>query len=1447
MTPAKSLSDLLISDTFLPRSNDASQFTQELERTFLNHKMHLQSLEVIKLWIFVFLYNLPSLMSSSNISKGYLEVIDGSFKLFYIKNYTSDVINIATFTFGQEQNYLYPESDEKICSISGPSLAKVMADKYTKIELIKYKILLVQRMPLILVSVEHKCTEPKYSATNTSVALFEPIKIEPRWCTEYILSLDTLNDQIVRFIEGLFELSRPRIITATGFPVDSPKFLLTSIATFFMSQTSSKFGNVRTELQINHNEEFEGLWVQIDGSPLIFFEYSENNPENSTLHRLAPYAAALINEAYLKYEIFHQKDTFMLKTQKHEHGLDTSTLENVLFLFPDDIGKLVESVERDLFIAFRNLPSDLDMFHFFQGRIMADKSNTQFYDLYTDGNSCSIVQLDDQGVKFCFTNEHDEKLELGLNAASCFNEKIIPHFQINISVIATKNIQRKLTFSELISLPKPNIIDETETRYCTDRVKPMTLKFVLEFYYLNAHEFFTNFKSLGKSVHEIIRLTKVNFQQAKSIILGALIGMFPAHSFVEKTLLVHNSADFEIRYQVEFETTKNFADVKHTVNFWQSYVKRMNLTTKIYMIFIVLDESDDKFVILDSIYLQVDPNFPAKHLKFMKDVSDNDLQVLSLENLPLDLIIDNKSMEKSELFHIKNTISFARALNYYADNQDVSTNIHKLIVYSQLGANIAFGIRGKLSKFRYHVRTDYFDKMSQLRNFHDKTSLKDLTIVIPDYIMNKLMDKSIQENVPEIPKIPNETLTTLKPAFQLISSAEKIGFIDFEVHINKVSLVNGQDPANVDDSSIKNTWQAEEVAMLTKTLARYDVAFDHVKFLTVTDVHGVINCREVKSSNDPQSGQICTYTAAKSQHTMIDMNSRICCKPDRSIRKTSGIKIESFKCSDDNSTQTNVDHVFHDGFVNENMFSVSKTHSEKSTCVFHLSGKMSAVFGKNDNSNIFIASEGFVTVIGGKFDDVFVLPRYHDNVHGFFDGKAGRNTLLILFVETWFNDNINMVFPTIVIDAESPKHNSIMKIYKKSNPKEVIRLLNIQNIIGRERKRETLLNATCQLEYIELKGGNAGYWDEISIGKTAKNCPTGLTIILDSLTELTVDARQNRLIEYVVNSGPVKICVNNAEEHSVLGLVVVKSDFQEFDRVKVEFENDNETRNVSLYLNSNEAPHVLVFNVKGQVQIKFNDHTLILDNHKHVLLKNTDLSTTTWKLKDKIITYTVKTGSDCNIFNDLFSLDEKTMQNTDYYHTFKIRSAEMNSKIDFQTNITLDQAQSSLTNVLDLRQITQDDIRDKLQISFLKSTDSDQYDEVVAWLPSSDAKNDDPNVLANLYLSVTRKSQIYVITDTRLLKLTTNYRFEDVYFAAAKNTVLVLDEKAIVDVYFGRIVNKLLRGKCKMSRSHGNLMIKKECDVMTGNCDSITIIFWNYDKNRQLFDKIGNLHGRINL
>jgi len=1456
---AKSLSDLFINDKILPGSSDASKFTLEMEKIFLNHKMHFQGIDVIKFWMFVFLYNFPSFLScdtSTIVSQGYVEVLHENFKFYYVKNDTDDVLNIASFSFNKENDF--PELEDEVahqCSVLWPSLAKMIADKNRTVEFMSYKVFLVEKIPFVSVTVE-KCAGTHYTI-SPYVALFEPIQKMDRNCVDKKPSngftFDSLNSQILQHLSNLFKLSKQKIVTATDFSAGDNKFLLTALNVFFVSQPD-KYGDVKTEIQtdLDGDDFFEGLWVQIRGAPLMYFEC--DNEKNSS-HRQAPHAAALISDNYLKYNVFHDWGTFMLRTCKQSHGLLNSPIASALFSYPNKVENLVTAIQGDLMVAFRNLP-DLDMTKYVLGRLIGDRANTDIYDVYYDDESSIIIQSFANTVKFSFP-QNSSNVQKANDACrdAFFNGQLFSFHLINIKTVVDNPTQRKLIINKSdFDKPANSTPGGQNGPSCNPLPEAITVKAVKNYeLYNKAPRFFACSECIGEVVWEVTRSEKLTFHQAQSKITGILTGMFPTHSFVAKSLVIHNTDDLETVYQIEFEKAEHVKHISDTVAFWKSYDKSTNFPLKVNIIVIVLRIAVDESVGIDSICLPVDTS-SAKCWNFCVQLS-NKLITVNLTSLTFPLTVNNNLIDKSGHFQIEETLSLSTALSS-SENDNTLSRIDDLIVYAQLGPNIALGVQEKLKKLGYDIRTDFFDKISQVTM--DSTKMNDRTIALPDILINPFKDLPVEKEAPEIHASPEGNLK--QNLDHLVSLAERLGTFNLEQHVNKVSQVNGIDPFQV-ETILTDKWEEVEASLLQKTVDDYAIVIRDVKYLTLRDIHYIVQCNTVGSTlTNPNTHHICSNTVSKSQHTMIDMTNRVFCTPERPLQTSQGASVESFQCSDDSSLVTN--RV--DGFANENMYSIARTkkHDSNDISLVHLSGKMSMVFGKSDMKNIFVAAEGFVTAVGGPLNDVFVLPRFDNGVRGVFDGRDGSNTLLIL---NEINGSSGQSRDSrIVIDTVASDIDSAMKIYQASSPNEFIRLLNFQRIIGRQLKSEELLNVGCQIRYIKLNGCNDNNSDKITIPKTDTVCTSDLRIFLDVRTVVDVDAQQERKIEYVVDNGPVKInLINNDPQHpTTLGLIVVQYDLQKFEQIKVELKANDESRNqrnIYLYLGSDQPPHVCIYNLNGRAEIRFNDYTLIMDERKHTLLKNNENHQddmglmSTWQIVNNIITYTFSNGNH-SIDHYLRSLDDRSVDNVDYLHVFQMGHPGSYVRDDFPISLALDEVQSGQLNVLDLRPLIHKHVWGNIQISFIPGPRPGVYDEVLVWLP--DKSRDEEKILVDVYLTLASTSPpFYAVTDTRLICLApdkhddnTNNRFNTVVFnETAKRqmlSALVFDETTIRDVYFRKIINGVMQGQYKIIRSHGNVMVKEEeCD---GSC-SPAIILWNYDKKSRLFDKIVNLPSWIHF
>jgi len=1445
----QSLTGLFLSDKAHPGTGDASEFSLALEKVLLNQKLHLQSLEVIKLWVLIFLFNMvPNQLLScgpDKISHGYFEVLNDTLKIYYYpKNDSTHSLKISSFSFENKFEHIYPESDEKvpeICSVLVSSEAKTLTEKHANVDFTSYTVSLIENIPLVSVTF-HKCDQVSFYVISESNVFFEAIKLENlKQCEiliEFSWSFETWNALLLQYIRSLFVFVKPSMVAVTGFVPDSNSFLVTALIVFLTSH-QAEFRNVTTEIQLNSDGDFVGIWVQLASAPLMFLQYAKNLNLSS---RLAAHTIALTNENYLQYEIYHEHGTFMLRIrEKIQHSiLNFNQLQPELFLYQNQLETFLTAMQGDLFEFHMNC-RDLDTTeNYLLGRFLGDQQNANFYNIFTNDNYSTVtLQSFAYVIKFGFTD--DKVLDQDSNCnITFFHGRILPYYVIQI----TNSLQKSTRPEFVVHNATINLNNHTN---CNAKHKLQRIKAIEKYSNLRAEELFNCPECLGKIVMGATKLKNMTFQQTKSLIIGLFIGMFPVHSFMEKSLVIHKSDDLESCYQVEFETKYHFSDVQHTVGFWKNYAKTMNLAVKVHIVVIVLSETskgNDKSVSLDSICLEF-VHSDAKRWKFGAQMpNDEHLPVLSLELLPFVLTIDNRPDQKPKNVNLKETVVFGKQFSSSGEQNQLN-KVNSLIVYAQMGANLAFGVREKLAKLGYTIRTDYFDKISQIRANQIET--KNSTIAIPDYLIGSIRDlTAYRSNIAENVSIPEEKFTRKREPNQLIASAEQIGAIDLEIHVNKVALVNGMNPKNTEPSLTK-TWKKMEADQLQRMLKQYNAkTFDHVKFLTVPDIHSISQCN--------QTGNVwfgtahtCDSGSVKSQHTMIDMTKRIWCTPELPIDLFQhGIKVESFHCSDDGSNKQNTR-----GFPNENMFSISKTYTETSLAVISLAAKMSQVLGKIDSSNIFLATEGFVSITGSPLDDVLVLPRYPNKLQGFFDGKGGKNTLLILHLNKWIKQGQK----TVIIDSAGVQENKAMKMYKASNPKEYIRLLNIQKIIGREEQQEKLLNVGCHVEFVHLKGGYRSFWDEISIPKLKSDCNTDLNLILDARTEIFVDAQQNRYIEYTIDSGPVKITVKNSSRNSVLGLIVVEDSFLNFDNVNIVFETDRQSRNISFSLDSsNQTPYLMITNVSGRVQVKFEDFILIMDSKNHTIIKNQQNQNdddqdvgfmSNWKLDDKnqIITYTFTNGTHY-IDHNLLSLDEKTTQSDQYIHVYEIDDHGM------PVTVTLDETQSSLVNVLDLRalNIVQTYGWGRVQLSAVKSTATDQCDEIAVWIPDDETTKNESQILAELYLTMTETSTIFVVTETVLVKLKPRTtKFKNVIFEdhLEHQKFIVLDSNSILDMFFGKMVTKIIMGEHRISRAHGNLIIEEVCEK-NESCSSSGIIFWNYDQDQRIFDKVANLPGWIN-
>jgi len=1421
---ARSLSDLFLPDKILPGQADSSAFTYELVKTLNSQQMYLQSMEVMKFWLILFLYNIPNTISSCaenrKIIETYFEFVRDSL-VFYYKINTSDTLYVATFkilnTFGR--------FDPNLCLIS-PKIEET----YPRIEIRTYWISVLKRS----IAVYGRNCQPENHQIIESSELPEYVKPLQKSCIHQAnpWTYDKLNEQLSTYMNNLAEFSKLNIATKLGVEINTSKFVLVALYSFFSSQID-KFPNLHSELQESKIPGiYDALWVHISGVPMMLFQYYEIGNGIQTKSFPAPQSSVLVDETHQKYEILYRDGTFMMRTNTKNTVLNHSVIQSTLFLFPTNVEKLITAIETSLQIVLRNCAEVL-LIQYLLGRLIGDKSNGDFYSIFTDKKFSVAIDSFAHILQIDFSSKQSQPLE---NSNECSYMSNKERYQVTFET--TEDNRKLITTKRSV----PTRENESNIINCGQQSSTPVFNTAIDTYRnKNSEELFTCPECFGEIIFETLNTIELNYQEAKSAIIGVLSGMFPNYSFFANSLVIHQQDKIDNSFLIDFETAGDFSKVEHSSNYWHYYARQIDLRLKIKIIVIVLGETQDKTVNLDSICIQNDDTVTRNKFATSGVLDQINIEAFKLNN-ENGLLVSNNEIS----FQTKDTILFSENSNL-RDQVEIN-RINDLIVYSQLGENIAALCREKLIKLGYSISTDHFGKISQTMVNENRVATQPKTLNFPKQIINSINPhkNTIETNIVN----PSEPLQTAKLELasndiELIKLASDIGIMDVEKNLKPKTTTDRS-------SSFDNTFPSDqlyrfETALVQKTGRDY-AKFQSIKFFVMPDLDIITTCTDLESQTmmNPTSKLLCSHKQVRSEHSMVDLRKkRKFCTPQRPIKFRNGFSLDSFSCAEETlpGKTTNVSCFPSDAMLS--VLSHKKPVAAGGVTVLHLGGRMSTAFGRSNSPNIFLGIAGAMTVTGGAKNDIFVLTNYHLEIEGFFDGKKGTNTLMIMHVKEiktnkrkWTNP-----LPTVVINGGSLKQDTVMTIYKPDKPNEIIRLMNINRIIGRKNQQEKLLNCGCQIGFVQLNGGTVILWDEVHIPRTKKTCSTGLRVVLDQMTTITIDSDQTRYIElYVPDKGPSNIYIRNSEQTQTSSIVfiIVKKNFDHLFHFQVEYQSDERTRSLIAHFNPAGPALFSIYKLRGPVQLKFDDFTLISEERKHILLKNSDNEDVhagerlEWSIDDNFITYKPSKGSH-TIHHDLMVLDQKTHDNQDsYIHVFEIN--------EWPVIIDLDEAQSNMVNVFDLRALSKSD---QFRAGTIYPTRSkaepgsnSQYDEVIFWFMDSndmgESGQQDPQELVSIGLNVGRtKSSTYFISDRSLLKVTSEFSVEKITF---KNTngdhvFLVLDQTAIFDNYFFNLIERTFQGEYEIYEDHGSSVVMKECQQGDEECVQ-TMIFWGFDQQK---------------
>jgi len=1392
-----------LADSFLvdqDSTTEKSEFTTGLEEVFRDQKFPLQNnVEVVRFWLLVFLYNLPTSLSGKQLLKdSYLELLDSKLVFYYTWINETDSLHVAIFSIDNNAQNNYSQ------------ISKTMADKYNhkNIKIRQYEI----SGPTISVRIE-SCHSVQYAASE-SIDFPEPMKhnsksLKSSDSYDPILpwTFDNFHDQISVQLNILAELAKTKVFsTLDSIFYDAKKFSLLGLWALITSQ-QDKHGKMYTELGKNSKGEYGGLWVRNHKLefPVIFIDYSSKRAKSVNKFSSEPRSNLFLRQTYHVLTISLGLDEFMMRTRTEKSVFAHNLIQNTIFRFPKNVDMLISTMNHILHRILIHYPTILPL-HYLLGRLTAEKTSGRFYNVFSDEKSFIVLESFSYMLKVVILTSDNTNSVIQNNCTISY--RIRPdatYIEVEFDT-AQKEIVKRSTVTNTGS----------DLTFCDQHNSFESYNSIAKYPNMAVDEFFTCPQCIMDISRNAIGVSKFSFNEAKSILLGTLTGMFQSYSFIENYFIFHQPDQVDNCFVVEFENFNTFQFIDEKLIFWHNVLTKFNLNLKLSIVVIFLSESSEKLVGIDSICLQVEQDFLAEQWAF----SNNSPDIVFKQNIGSDLMINNRQTSKMNNFHMEQTVTFSKTAKL-PKNAEYIGGLYDSLIYAQLGPNILAFVETKFLNNGYQLKsTDPVDVISQIISVKPQNN-NSKTIMVPEYL---IQPEPYSKNQNIVEYLGASTLIEkLKPKTDtLLNAVEHIGRINFEKQL-KVLMNNVKHGLNVQDS-LESAYATFETEYLHNSLREYAKIIGTIKLLAVPSVDYTASCRILFGvSNSQLPRQECSAFYAKIEHNLIDLSRKKFCTPERQLHSLrTDFQLASFKCSESTMASKNSSN-----FHNENTLAiVRKTAAPDTVAVVQLSGKMSSAFGSDDFRNIFIAIEGKIKAIGGAKDDIFILPNYHRSMQGIIDGKAGLNTLILLpkdFLSA--KRTVYNPLPTVVIDAGPTTRNPVMKIYKPNNPKESILLLNINKIVGRKQKQEKLLNIGCQIEHVELKGGNHYLWDLITVPKTPKNCSNGLRLVLNAHTLVEIEAQQERYIEYLANVGPAKIKMKNSVVDSTPGLVVFSKNFYKFISIFVEYQPDGKTRNIFLQ-RTPETVLLSMYNLRGQVQFKFDDVTLISADRKHSLVKNSDGESLQWSAEQNIITYKLSTGNHA-INHNIFSLEKTCLKNKSCIHVFEVQK--------FPVTVNLDETQSKMVNVIDLRPLIRENqhMSGKIELRVSKVNPSSS-DQVFVYLTD----NNDVMIRFNIHPSGQIDPSTYIITDREIVKLTSEFNIEKVRQIEDERNeqVILLDKITIADESFREIARKATQENYKKYAAHGSLIFIQELQEQRQSTH--VVIFWDYEKYKTDFDNV---------
>jgi len=1428
------LGDFLLNDR-IKKNARTSRFSQELEKTLRKQKVHAgRSRDLVKFWFLSFLYTLPSFGDYGLASnrENHLVVYDEMLKFYFVKETVQHVVDSVVFVLPNTSS----RTNTNFCFTQNPVLGFYNG---MQMSMRVYKIInpTDSESGYSVEAKTCKTVQRNQNMQNVNVLYMENKKPDVQLAfkdKKYLsshLNLNHLLDQIVKLNQNA---------KLTKMSMNSSEFLLTALEANLLAHYKPSLSiNAVFQTDPISSSAIEGLWVTIRNLPPIFFQFVY--PDKRSLSKMQTVKqTAFTSETFVQTDILFDGECFMFRTREKSVNYETGFFGGTSkFLLAKNLAVFLPSLENYIYNVVLHNPK-FDMTNFLLGRLIGDQMNLKYYKL-------SVVVEKSEKLCTIFFESFVNSLEIDIKKDEC-SERHFCRQQLDRHVIKSLNLKNyQLTQPKnfkaanlTLNVYESYTLQQQPLSNCIFDAKVLFFPSQDLYRTYDVIKFFSCSACIARIVSDVISYFALNFEEAQSLISGILVGMFPVHSFLGQDMVIHTTKDPTVAYLLKIitiaeKTTPKMAETMKNID---TYVSETDLKMSISAIFIVLQESRQKTMLLDSVCLQVNnkattcDRFQINNF-FHTLNGDKNIRVTSSSRVSVGLIKDNRKNGKLPKAEIASIVEFSKAIEKKPRKGSLNY-IHSLLVYAQISENVLAFAKIKLASLGYKIR-DTYNLVSQLLDPIDGTNP---TLFVPTDLFGVTNSEfpKLSETLLNIPVRTMDFRDSLIDGARKLSDKDYTKFIYDFLHFRQPKRKNYISNPDRELAIISQNLLDD---FLDKSVQYYLGILPRISYISLSTVEVQNQCYKIPRIHE--SRQDCSYSYQVTSKNIIDTKAETFCAPKITPKVRPNLELEGLECSNP-STLANMT-----SFISEDTITVSVNGRTHNVALFVLLGDKSIIKGL-DNQNIFILGKGTKSVIGGGKNDVTVLN--HPHFSGFIDGQGGRNTLILKYQL----DDQDFQRHTTVIRGKSLTKSSIEVFDQNNILKSSATLLNIHTIIGNKNLPEKLENG-CKFTTVDLQGGNGNKWDEITISYDEAKCASNTMIILESFTTINFigSAWNNRSIQVDVKNGPVRI--ENVQHEKNRGAIFIQAKFYDLRFMGLEHIDQNRFNIAILYKSLVGDPFIFLKRCSKLIRLKFIDYTLETTGNQFSLQKNSENhekisflldfhedqtnpnQNIKWFMENEAIYYYCSQGLNV-ITKDLFWPTVTTNQYSN--NVFVVENPN--------TTIVLDKEQSLSTNIFELRflKISDTVVADETTVKvFIAQTQyAGGYNKISILKKHKQTNHNEP--LVNLYFWPDVEPKIQFVTqDNRIYKLVWHkLAFElmpiNLGFGGhdenSKN-IYLMTRQTMQNDHMKKFLTKIDYSNMKKTKQHGNLMIEtKNCT--NGQICGNSIILWQYAKLPEEFEEI---------